>query len=275
MMKFFLTILAATVLAASPSAAGEVQIPAGVFTDIQTQDEYLAKDNLIGAKVHDKDGKIIGDIEDLIINDYNQVIGVVMGTGGFLGLAEKKVGVNLSALQFDDSTGKTVVKLPEATKQVLDAIAAYKRTKPAKSLLERAKEKAQELKDKTAVTTQDAVEKAKPKIEQAKEKATEAYEKAKEAAEPAIEKAKEAAEEAKKAVGEAIDAAKEAAKDVAAPEAAPAPAEPAPAAPEAAPAPAPAASEAAAPAPAEPAPAAPEAAPSPAPATPEAAPAPA
>ena len=230
MNKIVSTIAAAALLAAGPVFAADVMIPAGVFTDTQTQDQYLARDNLIGAKVHDKDGKIIGDIEDLIVNDWNQVVGVVMGTGGFLGLAEKKVGVHLSALHFDDSSGKTVVSLPEATKEVLDAVQPYKRTQPAKSLMERAKEKAQELTDKTKASTEDAVEKAKPKIEQAKEKAVEAYEAAKEAAGPAIEKAKEAAGEAKQAVEDAVEAAKEATKDATAP-AADAPADPAPAAP--------------------------------------------
>lgn len=255
MNKFVSALIIATTIAAGPVAAGDTSVPPGIFSEIQTPDEYLAKDNLIGAKVHDKDGKIIGDIEDLIINDSNQVVGVVMGTGGFLGLAEKKVGVHLSALQFDDSSGKTVVKLPEATPAVLAAVGPYQRTQPKKSLLERAKEKAQELKDKTATTTQDAVEQAKPKIEEAKEKAVEAYEKAKEAAEPALEKAKEAAKEATEAVKEAMDAATEATKEITAP-ADPAPAAPeaVPAAPEAAPA-APAAPEAA---PAEPAPAAPQ-----------------
>jgi hypothetical protein len=266
MNKFVAMFMSAALAAAAPAAAGDVSIPAGIFTDIQTQEQYLAKDQLIGAKVHDKDGKIIGDIEDLIIDDSNQVIGVVMGTGGFLGLAEKKIGVHLSALQFDDSSGKLVVKLPEATPQVLEAVAPYKRTQPKKSLVERAKEKALELKDKTTATTQDAVEKAKPKIEEAKEKAIEAYEKAKEAAEPALEKATEAAKEATEAVKEAIDAAKQAADEVTAPaDTAPqtpadpapvAPAEPAPQAPAEA---APAAPVEPAPAdPAEPAPAAPQ-----------------
>jgi sporulation protein YlmC with PRC-barrel domain len=266
MNKFVAMFMAATLVAAVPAVAGDVSIPAGIFTGSQTEEQYLARDNLIGAKVHDKDGKIIGDIEDLIINDHNQVIGVVMGTGGFLGLAEKKIGVNLSALQFDDSSGKTIVKLPEATPQVLDAVTPYQRTKPKKSLIERAKEKARELTDKTTATTQDAVEKAKPKLEQAKEKAIEAYEKAKEAAEPAIEKATEAAKEATEAVKEAIDAAKQAADEITAPaDPAPqAPAEAAPAAP-AEPAPAePAVADPAEPAPADPAPAAPaESAPAP------------
>ena len=64
----------------------------------QSDTEYLAKDHLIGAKVHGAEGTIVGDVEDLIVNDQNQVIGVVMGTGGYLGWAEKKVGVALSSL---------------------------------------------------------------------------------------------------------------------------------------------------------------------------------
>ncbi len=137
-------------------------------------------------------------------------------------MGEKKVGVSLSALKFEETGGALSVSLPEATPEVLSAVEPFERAQPKKSLLERAKEKAIELKDKTTATTQDAVEKAKPVLDEAKQKAQEAYEKAKEAAAPTIEKAKEAMQGA-------VDAAK------------PAPETPAPApAPEAAPAPAPA-----------------------------------
>jgi hypothetical protein len=221
MKKLFAGAVFATLLAAP--ALAEPQLPAGVFIKSQTQEEYLAKDHLVGMKVQGPDGKIIGDIEDLIISDGNQVTGIVMGTGGFLGIGEKRVGVHLSALKFDDSSGTLVVSLPEATEANLAAVEPFQRTQPKKSLLERAKEKARELSDKTKATTSDMMEKAKPALEDAKQKASQAYEKAKEAAGPALEKAKEA-------VGGAIDAAKDAAKP-SAPAEAPAPAAPAPAAP--------------------------------------------
>ncbi len=211
----------AALLAFASAAIAETAVPAGVFIKSQTADEYLAKDHLIGVKVKGPDGKIIGDIEDLIVTDGNTVVGIVMGTGGFLGMAEKKVGVQLSALKFEESGGALSVSLPDATKAALDAAPAFERSQPKKSLLDRAKEKAIELRDKTSATTTDAVEKAKPALEEAKQKATEAYEKAKEAATPAYEKAKEA-------VQGAVDSATEAAKP-ATPE--PAPAAPAPAAP--------------------------------------------
>jgi hypothetical protein len=221
-------------------AFAETPLPAGVFIAAQTQNEYLAKDQLIGAKVQDATGRIVGDIEDLILDEHNTVIGVVMGTGGFLGVAEKKVGVHLSALDFEEKDGKTIVALPEATAANLEAAPVFQRTKPKKTIMERAKEKARELSDKAKSTTEQAIEKAKPQLDAAKEKAMEAYEKAKEAAGPALEQAKQAAEEAKQAVKEGLEAAKEAAgemsKELAPAEPAPAPAPESAPAPEAAPA---------------------------------------
>lgn len=219
-MKKFICGAAAIALLATAAGAETVAPATGVFIKNQTAAEYLAKDHFIGVKVKGPDGKIIGDIEDLIITDGNTVVGIVMGTGGFLGVAEKKIGVQLSALKFEEANGTLAVTLAEATKEALDAAPAYERAQPKKSLWDRAKEKALELKDKTEATTSDAVEKAKPALEEAKQKAAEAYEKAKEAATPAYEKAKEA-------VQGAVDAAKPAET----PTPAPAPATPAPATP--------------------------------------------
>jgi len=179
--------------AAKPAA---VAIPSGVFYKGQQANQHLARDFLIGAKVKNAQGQIIGDIEDLILNDQNQVEGVIMGTGGFLGAAEKKVGVRLSALKFTEAG----VSLPEATKDVLKALEPYKRAKPPKSLLDRAMDKAKELADKTAETSKDAYQSAKeqagPALQKAKEAAGQAYEKGKEAVGQAVEKAKESAKPA-------------------------------------------------------------------------------
>lgn len=201
-MRHILFVLAAaTSLSVTPAfSADEAKLPPSTFIKAQSADQYLAKDLLIGAKVYNADGKIVGDIEDLILNDSNQVLGVIMGTGGFLGVAEKKVAVYLSALDITEKDGKTHVALPQATKEILDAVPAYERAAPRKSLLERAKEKARELTDKSTVTAKEAYDKAKeqagPTYEKAKEAAKEAYDKAKEATAPAIEKATEAAKEA-------------------------------------------------------------------------------
>ncbi len=179
------------------SDKAEVALPENTFLNVQAEEQYLAKDVLIGSKIHNSEGKIIGDIEDIVLNDWNRVVGVVMGTGGFLGVAEKRVGVDLVALSFSEKDGKTVVTLAGVTQEMLKAVPAFERKQPKKSLLERAMEKARELTDKSAVTAKETYEKVKeeagPAYEKAKEATGKAYEKAKEAAGQAYEKAKEAA----------------------------------------------------------------------------------
>src|SRR4029077_8695471 len=99
MMRGVLTLAAAAVVLALPVLADPAQAPADVFLPTQAEDQYLARDLLLFAKVHNADGLIIGDIEDFIFNADNQVVGVVMGTGGFLGFGEKRIAVNVGALQ--------------------------------------------------------------------------------------------------------------------------------------------------------------------------------
>ncbi len=198
--------LAAPAFAESPADA---TVPPNTFIESQPEAHYLARDVLIGAKVQSSDGKIIGDIEDVILNDWNRVQGVIMGTGGFLGVAEKRIGVTLGALEFQEKDGKRVVVLPNVTKETLKAVPAFKRAEPKKSLLQRAMEKARELTDKSAETAKEAYEKAKesagPALEKAGEAAGKAYESTKDAAEKAYQSTKEAAgkayEKAKEATG--------------------------------------------------------------------------
>jgi len=240
---------AAMALWSVAAAADPVAIPANIFLTTQSAGQYLAKDLLLGGKVYNADGKIIGDIEDLILNSNNQIEGVVMGTGGFAGIGEKPVAVALSALQIKNEDGKITISLPQATKEVLDGLEPFKRTSPPKPLLDRAIEKAKELSDKGSVTAKDAYDKAKveagPALEKAREEAKETYEQIKKDAGPALEKAKEQAketyEEVKKEAGPALEKAKEQAKEAydKAREAAETKPDTAPAVPETKPAPAP------------------------------------
>jgi vacuolar-type H+-ATPase subunit H len=209
MKRCVLTLAAVAALCALPALADPAQGPGDVFIPTQGKGEYLARDLLLFAKVHNADGRIIGDVEDLILNGDNQVVGIVMGTGGFLGFGEKRLAVRLSALQIQNEGGTVTVSLPQATKEVLDTLPAFKRTKPPKSLLDRAIERAKELSDKSSVTAEDALEKAKrearPALEKAKETAKETFEKAKEKAEPALEKAGEVAKGAYEGAKNALE----------------------------------------------------------------------
>jgi ElaB/YqjD/DUF883 family membrane-anchored ribosome-binding protein len=199
--------LAAMLLAAGPAVAQEAAPAADIFIKAQTPTQYLAKDRLIGAKVKNSSGEIVGDIEDLLIDNDDHVSGVIMGVGGFLGIGEKKIAVKTSALQLEVTDGKMNVLLSSATKDTLKSAPAFERATPKKGILERVKEKARELTDKSTATAKEAYEAAKekagPAVEQAKEKAIEAYESAKETAKEAVDKAKEAASPATEPAPEA------------------------------------------------------------------------
>lgn len=203
MKKTLLSGAAALVLLAAIPALAEDAAPGDVFIKAQTPTQYLAKDRLIGAKVKNSAGEIVGDIEDLIIDNDDHVSGVIMGVGGFLGIGEKKIAVKTSALQLEVTDGKMNVSLAGATKDTLKTAPAYERITPPKGMLERVKEKARELTDKSKATAEEAYkaakEKAGPAVEQAKEKAKEAYEHAKEATQEAVDKAKAAAKPAETA----------------------------------------------------------------------------
>ncbi|MGQ0457546.1 MAG: PRC-barrel domain-containing protein [Hyphomicrobium sp.] len=186
-----LTRAAATLFAVLAGAFAPA-VADDVFIAEQTPTQYLAKDRLIGAKVHDANNVIIADIEDLIVDTDDRVVGAIMGVGGFLSLGEKKVAVRLSALKLEATDGKLHVVMPSATKETLTAAPAFKRVAPKKGLLERAIEKGAEMRDKSGVTATDA-------YKAAKEKAGPALEKAQEAARDVIEKAKEAAKPAQPA----------------------------------------------------------------------------
>lgn len=53
----------------------------------------IRTDRLIGMPVLTEDGKQVGDVEDLILDQDNRLRGVVVSVGGFLGLGTKAVGV--------------------------------------------------------------------------------------------------------------------------------------------------------------------------------------
>ena len=107
--------------------APKAAIPKDTFFKGQTASQYLAGEQLIGAKVTNKDGQTIGTITDLIVGAGEKIEGVVLGVGGFLGVGEKKVGVRVAALKITRTDGKLAISLPVATKEMLSALEPYQR----------------------------------------------------------------------------------------------------------------------------------------------------
>lgn len=86
--------------AAGTEMTAEAEEPAkpveGQIT-MQDADTVLAND-LLGATVYNGSDENVGDINDFIIGMNGTVEGVVIGVGGFLGMGEKNVAVQMASL---------------------------------------------------------------------------------------------------------------------------------------------------------------------------------
>ncbi|WP_053239630.1 PRC-barrel domain-containing protein [Pleomorphomonas koreensis] len=69
--------------------------------------------DLQGKAVYDSEGNSIGDIKDVLVSQNGSVNAVIIGVGGFLGIGEKNVAVNMSALQL--GPGDTQAKADAVT----------------------------------------------------------------------------------------------------------------------------------------------------------------
>jgi hypothetical protein len=110
-----------------PKEAAKAAIPPNTFFKGQTSSQYLAGEQLIGAKVTNKDGQTSGTISDLIVGSGDKIDGVILSVGGVLGVGEKKIGVRLGALKLSKAEGKLAVSLPSASKEILGAVPAYEK----------------------------------------------------------------------------------------------------------------------------------------------------
>lgn len=73
----------------------------------------LLASNIIGSTVYSQDNQSIGDINDIILSQEGQPSQVIVGVGGFLGIGEKNVVLDMSKLQIaatEDGSVKIVTQ---------------------------------------------------------------------------------------------------------------------------------------------------------------------
>lgn len=85
------------------------------FVSTQQESDWLAS-SLIGRTVYNQQNEELGDINDVILGEDGQVVAVLIGVGGFLGIGEKDVGVKYSALHFQPEP-QTEATQPEGAQQ--------------------------------------------------------------------------------------------------------------------------------------------------------------
>lgn len=82
-------------------------------------------DDLIDATVVGIDGESIADVGDLVIDSDNNVVDVLVNVGGFLGLGEKVVALDVEQLDIThDEDGDTTI-VTNLTRDELEAMADY------------------------------------------------------------------------------------------------------------------------------------------------------
>ncbi|MBR0555469.1 PRC-barrel domain-containing protein [Ciceribacter sp. L1K23] len=82
-----------------------------------------------GKSVYGSDGESIGEINDVLVSQDGSVNAVIIGVGGFLGIGEKDVAVNMAALQLgpgmtQDEANQAAEALPDADAGVSDETTA-------------------------------------------------------------------------------------------------------------------------------------------------------
>jgi sporulation protein YlmC with PRC-barrel domain len=82
-----------------------------IFLEYRQPDQFRST-NLRGTRVYGANNENIGEINDVLINRSGQVVAVLIGVGGFLGIGEKDVAVPMSMLLFQP--GAAAANPPDA-----------------------------------------------------------------------------------------------------------------------------------------------------------------
>jgi sporulation protein YlmC with PRC-barrel domain len=76
-------------------------------TQVHTQGEVWRASKLKGLNVYNDQNEKLGDINELLIDKSGNVNGVILGIGGFLGMGEHDIRVEMSKLKFVDEPVRT------------------------------------------------------------------------------------------------------------------------------------------------------------------------
>jgi hypothetical protein len=115
----------ATVL---PDATAKESPPQPLEGQIINQDKAtLLASVIIGGNVYSPADESVGDVNDLVIKPTGEIEAVVVGVGGFIGIGEKDVAIELNRFTMEPAPDLGTAKLVlNATKEELQAAPAFK-----------------------------------------------------------------------------------------------------------------------------------------------------
>jgi sporulation protein YlmC with PRC-barrel domain len=120
----------------------------------------------LGQDVQNLTGERVGDVNDLIFDRQGRISIVVVGVGGFLGMAEKDVGVPYPSLTFN--VGKAGVRVIVIAASKEDLLKAPTFVSTERTTMDKVKDKASDLGHKTVDKAVELKDKGIQKIEDMK-----------------------------------------------------------------------------------------------------------
>lgn len=125
-MKTIVLSAAITLVAAAAFAQAPIKAPIVVLAPPAqgAAPAHLFSGNLDDHDIYGADGKEIGEIEDVLLNMDGSVAAVAVEVGGFLGIGEKDVLVDWSALEITAEGDDLRVTAPTLTREVLESAEA-------------------------------------------------------------------------------------------------------------------------------------------------------
>jgi PRC-barrel domain len=99
MLKTFMISAAVSALMVS-GALAQADKPADStkFISAQSQDQWVFS-KFKGTDVLGPDNAHIGNVNDMLFDKQGKILGLIVGVGGFLGIGEKNVAIDMSAFQ--------------------------------------------------------------------------------------------------------------------------------------------------------------------------------
>ena len=93
----------------NPPASAANPAPASTVTTTapRAQSNLWRSSKLIGLNVYNDKNEKLGDINEILLDKSGKVEGVVIGVGGFLGMGEHDIKVDMSKLKFVNEPART------------------------------------------------------------------------------------------------------------------------------------------------------------------------
>ena len=124
--------LAQTSVPTAPQTPPAATAPNGQAMWYSHQADEMRASKLLGTKVVNTANETVGEINEIVLGKDGKVAAVVIGVGGFLGIGEREVAVNLNSIRMSRDKNNNLVLTMNATKDALKGAPEWRWTDATK-----------------------------------------------------------------------------------------------------------------------------------------------